>query len=197
MTRDLTGKSKFLSYVLRHRPESIGLTLDAQGWVLIDELLAKSAAIGNPIDRQMLDEIVGASLKRRFTVSEDGMRIRAAQGHSVDVDLALQPQTPPAVLYHGTALRFVAAIRAEGIKSGRRRHVHLSSDAATARLVGQRHGKPVVLQIAAGVMSEAGHAFFRADNGVWLTDFVPPQFLSEWQAPPCPIPKREAGSTDT
>jgi putative RNA 2'-phosphotransferase len=179
MTKDLTGKSKFLAYVLRHTPESIGLTLDANGWAEIDELLAKCASVGTLIDRTMLEEIVGTNVKRRFTISPDGARIRAAQGHSVAIDLALEPVEPPEALFHGTAQRFVALIRREGLKPGRRRHVHLSVDEPAAIAVGQRHGRPVVLRVASSAMHGAGHAFYRADNGVWLTDFVPPEFLSK------------------
>jgi putative RNA 2'-phosphotransferase len=178
MTKDLTGKSKFLSYVLRHAPHSIGLQLDSNGWADIDDLLAKCAAVDNAMDRTLLHEIVGTNVKRRFTISPDGTRIRAAQGHSVDIELGLAPVEPPEVLFHGTAVRFVASILREGLKPGRRRHVHLSADETTATAVGQRHGKPVVLRVASGAMHRTGHAFHRADNGVWLTDFVPPAFLS-------------------
>jgi putative RNA 2'-phosphotransferase len=179
MTEDLKSKSKFLSYVLRHAPESIGLTLDANGWAGVDELLAKAGAAGRRLDRATLEEIVATSDKKRFTLSDDGASIRAAQGHSVEVALGLAPVTPPDTLYHGTATRFLDAIRAEGLKPGSRQQVHLSADAATATAVGSRHGKPAVLIVAAGAMHAAGHSFFRADNGVWLTDHVPPQFLSE------------------
>jgi putative RNA 2'-phosphotransferase len=179
MAQDLKNSSKFLSYVLRHAPESIGLALDANGWASVDELLAKAEGVGKRLDRAALKEIVATSDKKRFTLSEDGSRIRAAQGHSVDVALGLEPVAPPETLYHGTATRFLEAIRAEGLKAGGRQQVHLSADAATATAVGSRHGKPVVLRVAAGVMHAAGHAFFRADNGVWLTDHVPPQFLEE------------------
>lgn len=179
MVEDLKSKSKFLSYVLRHAPESIGLTLDENGWTGVDELLAKAGAAGRRLDRAMLEEIVATSDKKRFTLSDDGSRIRAAQGHSVEVALGLEPVTPPETLYHGTATRFLDAIRAEGLKPGSRQQVHLSADAATATAVGSRHGKPAVLRVAAGVMHQEGHAFFQADNGVWLTDHVPPRFLSE------------------
>jgi putative RNA 2'-phosphotransferase len=179
MAQDLKNSSKFLSYVLRHAPESIGLALDANGWASVDELLAKAEGVGKRLDRAALKEIVATSDKKRFTLSEDGSRIRAAQGHSVDVALGLEPVAPPETLYHGTATRFLEAIRAEGLKAGSRQQVHLSADAATATAVGSRHGKPVVLRVAAGAMHAAGHAFFRADNGVWLTDYVPPQFLEE------------------
>jgi putative RNA 2'-phosphotransferase len=179
MAQDLKNSSKFLSYVLRHAPESIGLALDANGWASVDELLAKAEGVGKRLDRAALKEIVATSDKKRFTLSEDGSRIRAAQGHSVEVALGLEPVAPPETLYHGTATRFLEAIRAEGLKAGSRQQVHLSADAATATAVGSRHGKPAVLHVAAGAMHAQGHAFFRADNGVWLTDHVPPQFLSE------------------
>lgn len=170
--------SKFLSFVLRHQPESIGLVLNEQGWVEIDELLAKANASGRRITREELLEVVASNDKRRFTLSSDGRRIRAAQGHSVPVDLALAPQVPPAVLYHGTASRFVAAIMAQGLRAQARRQVHLSTDIDTARRVGARHGLPVVLVIDAARMHAAGHVFFVADNGVWLTDRIAPDYLS-------------------
>lgn len=179
MTKDLTNQSKFLSYVLRHAPDAIGLSLDAQGWTSIEELLAKSAAAGKGITRELLDEIVATNDKKRFTLSDDGLRIRAAQGHSVEVALGVEAISPPETLFHGTATRFLASIREQGLKPGSRKQVHLSPDETTAIAVGQRHGKPVVLRVAAGEMHAQGYAFFRADNGVWLTDHVPPQFLTE------------------
>ena len=169
--------SKFLSLVLRHQPDTIGLALDAQGWAVIDELMAKSDVAGTRFTREDLLHVVESSDKKRFSVSDDGQQIRAAQGHSVEVELGLSPQEPPAVLYHGTATRFVDAILAEGLKPQSRQQVHLSADEATAQLVGQRHGKPVVLTVDAFRMHAAGFKFYRADNGVWLTDLVPPEFL--------------------
>lgn len=177
MRKELVGKSKFLSYVLRHRPDAIGLDLDESGWTSVDELLAKAASTGTPMSRAELGEIVATNEKKRFTLSEDGTRIRAAQGHSVEVALGIEPVVPPEVLYHGTATRFLDSIRAQGLIPGSRRQVHLSGDEATAIAVGQRHGKPVVLRVAAGTMHAQGYAFYRADNGVWLTDRVPPDFL--------------------
>jgi putative RNA 2'-phosphotransferase len=138
MTEDLARQSKFLSYVLRHAPDSIGLTLDANGWVNVAELLAKAAAAGKPMDRATLEEIVATSDKKRFTFSEDGTRIRAAQGHSVEVALGLAPITPPETLCHGTATRFLEPIRAEGLTPGSRQQVHLSGDEATARAMASR-----------------------------------------------------------
>jgi putative RNA 2'-phosphotransferase len=179
MSKDLKSQSKFLSYVLRHAPDSIGLTLDEGGWVDVAVLLEKAAAAGKPIARAVLEEIVTTSDKKRFTLSEDGTRIRAAQGHSVEVALGLERVVPPETLYHGTATRFLESIRAEGLKPGSRQQVHLSADEVIAHAVGTRHGKPAILRVAAGDMHRAGHAFYRADNGVWLTDAVPPQFLTE------------------
>ena len=179
VSEGLKSQSKFLSYVLRHAPDSIGLALDESGWADVADLLAKAAGAGKPMDRATLDEIVATSDKKRFTLSEDGTRIRAAQGHSVEVALGLAPVVPPETLFHGTATRFLEAIRAEGLRPGSRQQVHLSGDEATARAVGTRHGKAAILRIASGDMHRAGHLFFRADNGMWLTDSVPPNYLSE------------------
>lgn len=170
--------SKFLSYILRHDPGSIGLALDPQGWVDVDALLDKAKAAGRPIDRATLEAVVADNDKKRFTLSEDGRRIRAAQGHSVAVDLGLDPVVPPARLFHGTATRNLDAIMIEGLKPGSRQKVHLSADEATARTVGQRHGKPVILTVDTAGMHAEGYLFWQAENGVWLTDTVPPRFLS-------------------
>jgi putative RNA 2'-phosphotransferase len=170
--------SKFLSFVLRHRPAAIGLTLDPQGWTSVDELIAKSDAAGTRFSREDLLHVVEVSEKKRFSLSADGQRIRAAQGHSVAVQLGLSPREPPSVLYHGTATRFVASILSEGLKPMTRQQVHLSIDEATARRVGQRHGKPAILKVEAVRMHVKGFRFFLADNGVWLTDQVPPEFLT-------------------
>jgi len=169
--------SKFLSYVLRHRPDEIGLTLDANGWALVSELIEKSKAASIDLNPEMLREIVRSSDKQRFALSEDGARIRANQGHSVQVDLALEPRQPPAMLYHGTATRFLDAIRKEGLKPMSRQHVHLSPDEATATKVGKRHGKPVVLRIRAEAMWQKGRLFYLSDNGVWLVDKVEVGFI--------------------
>ena len=177
MTVDSTQLSKFLSFVLRHKPDAIGLTLDLQGWVSIGELLIKSDAAGTRFSREDLLQIVTTSDKKRFSVSDDGLRIRAAQGHSVTVDLALSPQEPPSVLYHGTTTRFVRSILSAGLKPQARQQVHLSADEATAHRVGQRHGNPIIFQIEALRMHAKGFKFYLADNGVWLTDQVPPEFL--------------------
>jgi putative RNA 2'-phosphotransferase len=170
--------SKFLSYVLRHAPETIGLDLDANGWADVDDLLVKARHAGRRIDLVTLREVVALNDKRRFTLSEDGRRIRAAQGHSIAVDLDLAPSEPPPRLYHGTAARNLDAILAEGLKPGQRQQVHLSLDPATAHKVGERHGKPVVLAVDAAAMHRDGHRLFCADNAVWLTDCVPARYLS-------------------
>jgi len=169
--------SKFLSLVLRHAPERIGIVLDAQGWTDVDELIAKANAAGVALDRPALLEIVATSDKQRFTLSPDGSRIRAAQGHSIDVDLDLPPAEPPAVLFHGTARANVDAILAEGLRPGRRRHVHLSPDVETARRVGMRHGAPVIFSVDTARMHTDRLLFWQADNGVWLTDSVNPAYL--------------------
>jgi putative RNA 2'-phosphotransferase len=170
--------SKFLSYVLRHAPESIGLDLDANGWADVDDLLAKATNAGRRINLDTLRAVVAESDKQRFTLADDGRRIRAAQGHSVAVDLDLAPSEPPPLLYHGTAIHNLDAIRAEGLKPGRRQQVHLSLDTETARKVGARHGSATLLTVDAAAMHRDAYAFFRADNGVWLTDNVPMRYLS-------------------
>ncbi len=174
MDKSLVNTSRWMSKVLRHAPESAGLRLDEAGWVEVDALLAAAGRAGMALDRATLDRVVGENDKQRFALSPDGARIRASQGHSVPVQLGLEPQTPPEVLYHGTADANVESIRRDGLRPGRRTHVHLSADEATAVAVGRRHGRPVVLRVLAGRMHAAGHAFYRSDNGVWLADAVPP-----------------------
>lgn len=176
MSGSLEKASKFLSLVLRHDPEKIGLQLDKQGWVAIDELLQK-ARPHLPLTNELLHQIVSTSDKKRFAISEDGLRIRANQGHSVKVELGLQPQTPPDVLYHGTATRFLDSIRQRGLLRGERHHVHLSAHIDTALAVGKRHGQAVILTVKAAQMQQAGHVFFCSENSVWLTDHVPVEFL--------------------
>lgn len=170
------ASSKFLSRVLRHRPALIGLSLDEGGWADVDDLLAGLAAYGRPMTRQQLEELVGSSDKQRFALA--GRRIRASQGHSVPVDLGLAPVPPPPVLFHGTPERFVEPILREGLRKGTRHHVHLSPDVGTATRVGARRGRPRVLQVDAAAMAQRGQVFLRSDNGVWLVDAVPPEFLT-------------------
>lgn len=169
--------SKFLSLVLRHRPEIVGITLDDSGWTEVETLLDALKRHGRPLSRTELEHVVAANSKRRFAFSDDGRRIRASQGHSVEVDLQYEPLAPPELLYHGTAERNLSSIRRDGLHRGRRHHVHLSPDAVTARTVGQRHGRPVVLVIRAGAMHAAGHLFYLSANGVWLTESVPPEYV--------------------
>lgn len=172
--------SKFLSYILRHQPESIGLSLDKEGWAVISELILCSAKHGYTLDSKLIRDIVANSDKKRFTLSDDGLRIRAAQGHSTSqVQIKYQEKIPPAFLYHGTATRFIAAIREQGLLAMSRQYVHLSSDESTAIQVGERHGKPVVLKINAQDMYEQGFTFFQADNGVWLIEHIPYRFIQE------------------
>jgi putative RNA 2'-phosphotransferase len=178
VTADPTADSRFLAYLLRHNPAAVGVTLDGSGWVGVDALLAAMARHGRPLSRDALDALVAGGDKRRFELS-DG-RIRAAQGHSIPVDLGLEPQAPPPVLYHGTVERFLPGILAHGLRPGRRTHVHLSADVESAVTVGTRRGDPIVLLVDAAGMHRDGHAFFRAANGVWLTVHVPPQ----WMVPP-------------
>ena len=170
--------SKFMSYVLRHRPDAIGLTLDAEGWASIDELVRLSRSSSTPLTRELVLEAVRSNDKQRFKLSDDEQHIRASQGHSIAIDLALPSQQPPTLLFHGTATRFVESIREQGLRRGSRQHVHLSLEYATAYKVGQRHGKPIVFEVRAQEMFAAGHTFYVSDNGVWLTEHVPVEFLS-------------------
>jgi putative RNA 2'-phosphotransferase len=176
---DLTSTSKFLALVLRHKPDEIGLTLDPNGWADVEELLLRCNARGKRVTRALLERVVAENDKKRFAFSDDGSRIRASQGHSVEVDLALNPLEPPELLFHGTADRNRNSIRAGGLHSAQRQHVHLSLDVATATKVGQRHGKPIILKVRAREMWKAGHPFYLSANGVWLTDRVPPEFIDE------------------
>lgn len=177
MHRDLVKTSKLLSLILRHNPGRIGLTLDSAGWADLSELVECARREGVRLDEQTVREVVEHNDKKRFTLSEDGRRIRAAQGHSIPIDLGLPQVEPPELLFHGTASRNTESIRARGLHPGRRQHVHLSPDKETAARVGERHGEPVVLRIASGAMHRAGHAFFFSENGVWLTASVPPEFI--------------------
>ncbi|MEU8264605.1 RNA 2'-phosphotransferase [Micromonospora sp. NPDC048999] len=175
--RDLVRVSKQMSFALRHRPDRFGLTLDRAGWTPVADLLA---ALG--ITRAQLDVVVAGNDKQRFAVERgpDGAdRIRANQGHSVPVELGLAPAPPPDRLFHGTSDSVLPAIRAEGLRRGRRHHVHLSPDVETARRVGSRRaGAVVVLTVNAAAMAHNGHVFYRSPNGVWLTDVVPPPYLA-------------------
>jgi putative RNA 2'-phosphotransferase len=174
----LVTVSKFLAKHLRHTPEALGLALQPGGWVSVDQLLAASERTGFPISYDELIECVETNDKKRFSFDDTGDLIRANQGHSAEVDLQLEQKEPPDVLFHGTVERFLASIMAEGLKKGKRHHVHLSKDVETARKVGARRGKPVILQVNAREMHGAGFKFFLSANGVLLTDSVPAEFLA-------------------
>ncbi|MEF1285950.1 RNA 2'-phosphotransferase [Vibrio sp. M250220] len=178
-SKELNQLSKFLSYVLRHKPEAIGLSLDPNGWADIDDLIAKANSSGevNSLDKQIINEIVTTSDKKRFAISENGQCIRANQGHSVNVDVELKKAIPPRYLYHGTATRFLDSILNEGLKSKQRLHVHLSSDIETATAVGKRYGHPIILKIKALEMYQQGHEFYISKNDVWLTEKVSSEFI--------------------
>jgi putative RNA 2'-phosphotransferase len=171
--------SKFISLVLRHKPEVINLNLDENGWTDVDELITKSKRDPHQgFTFEELEEIVETNDKKRFIFNEDKTRIRANQGHSIDIDLALKPQQPPEFLYHGTAQSNIDSILEKGIEKRNRQHVHLSQDKETATKVGMRHGKPVILTIKTMEMFEEGIEFYLSENNVWLTDFVDAKYIS-------------------
>jgi putative RNA 2'-phosphotransferase len=176
--KENTRISKFLSWVLRHKPHEIGLTLDENGWAGVNDLIEKSKDANVHLTIDILKHIVDTNSKKRFSFNEPKDKIRANQGHSIEVDLALTRQEPPEFLFHGTAERFAGSILENGIVKQERHHVHLSSDVKTAINVGQRHGKPVVFEIASGQMHKNGFEFFISDNGVWLTANVPSKYLT-------------------
>lgn len=179
--KELKRISKFLSLVLRHRPETIGVVLDDAGWTLVEELLSAMRRSGRGISREELDAVVRENDKQRFAFDETGLLIRAQQGHSRPVELGYKPAVPPDVLFHGTPRQFVEAIRAGGLQKQSRHHVHLHAGEETATAVGRRRGEPVVLTVDALRMHRDGFAFFVTPNAVWLTDHVPPEYL---QIPP-------------
>jgi putative RNA 2'-phosphotransferase len=179
MADRLVDTSKFLSFVLRHKPEAIDLELDRDGWAGIDMLVASAARHGHALDRALIELVVATNDKKRFSISDDGLRIRASQGHSTAaVSLSHVEKVPPPLLYHGTATRFLESILAKGLIAGTRHHVHLSADAMTAIAVGKRHGKPLVLLVDAAKMHARATPFYLSDNGVWLTEHVPAEFLT-------------------
>lgn len=173
--RDL---SKFINLILRHKPEVIGISLDDHGWANVDELLAGIRRT-RPIDTEMLEEIVRTDEKQRYTFNEDHARIRANQGHSIQVDVELEEKEPPEYLFHGTGRKYVESIDQTGLIPKSRLYVHLSGDQETAIKVGKRHGEPIVYQVAAGAMARDGHKFWRSANDVWLTKRVPPEYLEK------------------
>lgn len=173
-----THISKFLSLVLRHKPQTIGIMLDSNGWTDVTELRTRMARHNMPVSMEELEEVVATNAKQRFAFNEDHTRIRANQGHSIDVELNLTQLQPPVYLYHGTVEKFLESIRREGLQKMARHHVHLSADIETAERVGARRGKPIILQVASGDMFAAGFAFYLSGNGVWLTDTVPPKYIN-------------------
>jgi putative RNA 2'-phosphotransferase len=175
--------SKFLSLVLRHKPDEIGITLDSAGWVDVDELLRACGAHGKNISHEQLEEIIASSDKQRFALTEDRTRIRANQGHSVRVELDHKPATPPDVLYHGTPEKFVESILRDGLKKMQRHHVHLSPARETATKVGERRGNPITIRIDAKQMHADGITFYLTPNNVWLVDEVAARYLSVEQPP--------------
>lgn len=178
MSKQLDKTSKFLSYILRHQPEAIGIILDSDGWVNIDSLIKQANQHGELLTQELIAQVVKTSDKKRFTISDDGLKIRAAQGHSTQqVKINHVEHMPPEFLYHGTATRFIDSIKKQGLVAGIRHYVHLSSDERTAKKVGERHGKPIVLKVESLQMYQQGFKFYLADNGVWLTNAVPHTFI--------------------
>jgi len=176
MTEDAKTISKTLSYWLRHRPDAAGLVLDGEGWASVDAVLAELSR-SEVVSFEKLAQVVESNDKQRFEFNSDLQKIRARQGHSIEIELNLQALKPPRLLYHGTVAKFVEAIRAGGLSRMARHHVHLSPDVETANRVGTRRGKPVILTVSAKRMAEAGHQFMCSANGVWLTEHVPVEFI--------------------
>lgn len=175
--KNLDKLSKFISLVLRHKPDAAGITLDEHGWANVDDLLAGVNRSGRKMDMEILEEIVKTDSKQRYRFNQDKTLIRANQGHSVLVDVELKEQEPPEFLYHGTAARFLKSIEAEGLKPMSRLYVHLSNDVGTALTVGKRHGEAVLLKIYSGDMYKNGEKFYLSENGVWLTKKVDPRYF--------------------
>ena len=179
ISMNLVRTSKFLSLVLRHQPDVIGMQLDPEGWLEIDALIANANKHGKHLSLELIHEVVANCDKQRFALSEDGLYIRANQGHSVEgVELNLEPLEPPETLFHGTVPNFIDSILQQGLQKRSRNHVHLSSDRETATKVGQRRGKPIILVVNSAIMHRDGFEFFRSANGFWLTAHVPPKYLS-------------------
>ena len=174
----MKNTSKFISMILRHKPEVIGITLDEHGWADVQELISGvNSSGGHSLDMEMLEEIVRTDEKQRYSFNEDRTLIRANQGHSIPVDVELEEKLPPDVLFHGTGEKYVLSINQQGLIPKSRLYVHISSDIETARKVGSRHGRPVVYRIDCRKMTEDGFRFFLSVNGVWLTKSVPPEYL--------------------
>ena len=178
--KDLKKTSIFISLILRHKPETIGISLDEHGWADVDELIKGINKTDDyHIDMGILEEIVRTDNKQRYSFNEDKTKIRANQGHSVNVDVELKEAEPPEQLFHGTGEKYVASIKKEGLIPKSRLYVHLSKDKETAEKVGARHGKPHIFFVHSGKMFRAGYKFYLSENGVWLTKSVPPEFLGE------------------
>jgi putative RNA 2'-phosphotransferase len=178
LNQHLVKISKYLSFILRHHPEREGLVMDREGWIDVHDLLQAPWSLQYGLTMNILEQVVEENNKQRFEFSDNKARIRARQGHSVMVDLGLIRTCPPDTLYHGTSARFLASIRIEGLQKLRRHHVHLSATSQAAMEVGARHGSPVILEIRAGEMHRTGHEFFLSNNGVWLTDTVPAEYIN-------------------
>ncbi len=176
-SRNLVNLSKFLSLILRHKPQTVGIELDKQGWTNVHDLISKLNRSGKNIDFKTLEIIVETDNKKRYEFNPDKTKIRASQGHSVNVDLGYTPQAPPEFLYHGTADKFVGSILEKGIQKRNRHHVHLSLDIETAKNVGKRHGMPSIFKIFSQKMHKDGYVFFKSTNGVWLTEEVPVNYM--------------------
>ena len=177
MSKRIVMISKFMSKYLRHEPEALGLNLELGGWVLIADLLEGAGKLGFPITREELLQVVAENDKQRFALDETVTKIRANQGHSTSVDLQLVEVEPPPQLFHGTVSKFLDAILVEGLKKMNRHDVHLSKDVETAAKVGERRGKPVILIVDSAMMAADGYKFRLSENGVWLTDHVPPKYI--------------------
>ncbi|WP_298417561.1 RNA 2'-phosphotransferase [uncultured Kordia sp.] len=177
MSKKNKSISKFLSYILRHNPDKLGITLDENGWTSVVVLLKKINVAPYSLSMEELEYVVATNNKKRFTFNEDKTMIRASQGHSVNIDLGIQPKKPPSYLYHGTVEKFITSIQDKGLIKGTRQHVHLSEDKETATNVGSRRGKPIILTIKSGEMYAQNYTFYQSENGVWLTDKVPTKFI--------------------
>jgi len=177
--KETTKISKFLSLVLRHKPETIGITLNENGWADVNLLLENLTIAGLHVNRDILNHIVATNPKKRFAFNEASDKIRASQGHSLDIELGYEPATPPDILYHGTAVQNTDSIMATGLEKRNRQHVHLSKDATTAQMVGQRHGKPIIFEVLSVQMHNDGFTFYLSENGVWLTDNVPAKYIGQ------------------
>lgn len=177
--RRLERLSKFISMILRHKPQVIGITLDEHGWADVDELIKGINETGEEIEfsKDTLETIVKTDKKQRYSFSQDRTLIRANQGHSIPVDVELEKKEPPKVLYHGTGVKSVKAIQEQGLLPMERLYVHLSIDVKTATNVGKRHDTPVIFQVNAEQMQKDGYDFFQSVNGVWLTKEVPAKYL--------------------